>query len=187
MIRQIVSILMMCVSFGAISGDLNTEKQSVIAKDLRNHNVDFNLYESGKNLRYCINGLAAEGSAMDVFRILLQTADLLKEREFKQVELCFRMKTRFLLAGSDFKVIGNEYGKQNPIYTMRSFPEKLFLATGMKAYQEHQGGVLYLMRIQMEDFQDMNGKWFMNDLVAEVEKGKDAQRPKEFAKDEEVF
>ena len=43
------------------------------------------------------------------------------------------------------------------------------------------------MRVQMVDFNDMNGKWFLNDVRAEAEEIKDAQRPTEFASDDEVF
>lgn len=187
MFRQILAISLMCASFAACSEQLKNEKKSVISNDARNENVDFDLVQSGKNLRYCVNDLSGEGSAMDVFRILLQTADLLKERDFEEVELCFRRETRFLLGGDDFKVMGNEFGEQNPMYTIRTFPEKLSLVDGERAYEEHRGGVLYLMRVQMADFQDMNKKWFMNDLVSEMKAEKDTKRPKEFAPDEEVF
>ena len=39
----------------------------------------------------------------------------------------------------------------------------------------------------MKDFHDMNGVWYMNELVAEQKAKTDALRPKEFAPDDEVF
>lgn len=187
MIKEIIIITMALISFSAYGGQLNAEEKSVLAKDSRNKSVDFNLLESGKNLRYCVNNLSGEGSAMDVFRIFLQTANLLKGNSYDKVELCFRNKTKFILGGDEFKVIGVEFGEQNPVYTIRTFPEKLTFLDGTKAYKKHNGGVLYLMRVQMADFQDMNGKWFMNELVSEMNAEKDAKRPKEFASEEEVF
>jgi hypothetical protein len=187
MIKKAIFIAMICMLFTACGGQLEAEKKLVLANDSRNANVDFNLFKSGNNLRYCVNNLSGEGSAMDVFRVLLQTADLLKENSYEKVELCFRNKTKFFLGGDEFKVIGEEFGEQNPMYTIRTFPEKITLLDGSNAYEMHKGGVLYLMGVQMADFQDMNGKWFMNDLVSEIEAEKDAKRPKEFAPDEEVF
>lgn len=58
---------------------------------------------------------------------------------------------------------------------------------GQFAYPEHKGGMLYLLRVQMEDFRDMHGKWYLNELLTEITAEQDAQRPKEFASDEEVF
>lgn len=187
MIKRLLAIALSCMSFVACGGQLKQEEKSVVANDPRNANVDFDFFKSGKNLRYCVNNLSGEGSPMDVFRILLQTAELFKESTFEKVELCFRKKTKFLLGGVDFTVIGQEFGEQNPMYTIRTFPEKLALPDGNAAYTEHKGGVFYLMKVQMADFQDMNGKWFMNDLVSEMKAVKDAKRPKEFASDEEVF
>ncbi|ELF6478356.1 hypothetical protein RA805_003669 [Vibrio cholerae] len=187
MIKKVIIIGMASISFAAFGGQLKAEEKSVLANDSRNTSVDFNLFKSGKDLRFCVNNLSGEGSAMDVFRILLQTADLLKENNYEKVELCFRNKTKFVLGGDDFKVIGEEFGEQNPMYTIRTFPEKLTLLDGTKAYETHNGGALYLMRVQMADFQDMNGNWFMNDLVSEMKAEKEAKRPKEFAPDEDVF
>lgn len=187
MIKSAIIIAMASISFAAFGGQLKVEEKSVLANDSRNASVDFNLFKYRKNLRYCVNNLSGEGSEMDVFRILLQTADLLKGNSYEKVELCFRNKTKFFLGGDDFKVIGEEFGEQNPMYTIRTFPEKLTLLDGTKAYKTHKGGVLYLMRVQMADFQDMNSKWFMSDLVSEMKAEKDAKRPKKFAPDEEVF
>jgi len=32
---------------------------------------------------------------------------------------------KFVLEGDYFQTLGKEYGTQNPVYTMRTFPEKL--------------------------------------------------------------
>ncbi|WP_206483645.1 hypothetical protein [Thalassotalea sp. G2M2-11] len=187
MIQKVILIAVAIISFATCGEQLKAEEKSVLENDSRNVNVDFNLFKSGKNLKYCVNNLSGEGSAMDVFRVFLQAAELLKDNSYEKVELCFRKKTQFFLSGDEFKIMGKEFGVQNPMYTIRTFPQKLTLLDGTNAYEKHEGGVLYLMRVQMADFHDMNGQWFMNDLVAELNAGKDAKRPKEFASDEEVF
>ena len=124
---------------------------------------------------------------MDVFRVFLHTAEYFKDKDFKTINLCFRGKVRFILKGVDFKVMGNDFGSQNPVYTLRTFPEKLLLPNGSNAYQSHRGGLLYLMKVQMEDLSDMNGIWYLNELLSEKKADKDALRPKKFAPDEKVF
>lgn len=124
---------------------------------------------------------------MDVFRIFLQTAEHFKGRSFEKVALCFRNENRFMLSGDDFRVMGEEFGVQNPAYTIRTFPEKLTTTQGAAAFATHKGGVLYLMRVQMADFNQMHAQWYLNDLLAERAAAKDAKRPKVFAPDEEVF
>ncbi len=186
-VSAVASVLLALATFSACGGELTAEKQAILDRDPRNGNVSFSLWASDHQLSYCVDGLSGEASVMDAFRVLLHAADLLKDRTFEAVNLCFRTDVRFVLAGDDFKLIGQEFETQNPMYTLRTFPEKLFLPSGERAYESHEGGVLYLMRVQMADFQDMSGKWFMNDLLAEQKAEMDARRPKEFAPDEEVF
>jgi len=182
-----IYLLALMVSFSVSGAVLSSEKKIILEKDSRNKSVDFNLFSEGEKLRFCVNGLQSEASTMDVFRIFLHSAELLKDKEYEKVELCFRGKTKFTLSGENFKIIGVDFPDQNPMYTIRTFPEKLLLPDGERAYKEHRGGVLYLVRVQMEDFQDLNGKWYMNEIVEEIQNKLDAKRPKEFAPDEEVF
>jgi hypothetical protein len=172
---------------GASAEDLNAIADEVINGDPRNTGIDISVSESGSELHFCVNNIQNTHSPMDVFRTFLQSAVALKDESYTAVNLCFRGEDKFVLAGGDFHVLGEEYGTQNPAYTIRTFPEKLTDMTGQAAYPEHKGGVLYLLRVQMEDFRDMHGKWYMNELLVEIKADQDAQRPKNFAPDEEVF
>ena len=116
-----------------------------------------------------------------------ELAELLKENDYKEVHLCFRSDSQFVLDGSYFKLLGEEYKTQNPMYTVRTFPEKITSPDGTKPYKKHEGGLLYLMRVQMEDYHDMHKKWYLDAIIKEVEKEKNAKRPKVFASDEDVF
>ena len=179
--------LLICISPSACGDELKTERDAVLERDVRNQSVDFSLHSRGNNLDFCVHNLSGETNAMDVFRVLLHAADNFKNRQFEKVRLCFRNETRFVLDGADFLIIGQDFETQNPMYTVRTFPEKLFLPDGQAAYESHSGGLFYLMRVQMDDFHDMNGVWYMNELVAEQKEKTDALRPREFAPDEEVF
>ena len=101
----------------------------ILEKDSRNKAVEFDLSTDGKNLDYCVKNVSADVTAMDVFRVFLHAADNLKDRQFEKVNLCFREEVRFVLDGADFAIIGKDYESQNPMYTIRSFPEKLLLCS----------------------------------------------------------
>lgn len=172
---------------GASAAGLDAIADKVIESDPRNEGINIAMSESGNELHFCVNNIQSTHSPMDVFRTFLQSAVELKDESYTAVNLCFRGEDKFVLEGSDFRVLGEEYGTQNPAYTIRTFPEKLTDIAGQAAYPEHKGGVLYLLRVQMEDFRDMHGKWYMNELLAEIKAQQDAQRPKDFASDDEVF
>lgn len=185
--RYFTVLLLIIITLSACGDELNTEMDAILEMDPRNLSVNFSLQNKGNNLDFCVHNLSGEASAMDVFRVFLHAADYLKNRQFEKVNLCFRNETGFVLDGANFLEIGQEFETQNPMYTVRTFPEKLSLPDGQAAYETHSGGLFYLMRVQMEDFHDMNNVWYMNDLAAEQKAKTDAQRPTEFAPDEEVF
>ena len=186
-VSQQILFLVLAIPLCACGESLDADKNTVLEKDPRNQVVEFTLSTDGGNLDYCVDNISANATQMDVFRVLLHTADHFKERPFETVILCFRDDARFILSGADFAEMGADFETQNPMYTLRTFPEKLSLPDGSRAYKEHQGGVLYLMKVQMADFTHMNQKWYLDEVVAELNAEKDAQRPKEFASDEEVF
>ena len=185
--RYFTLFLLIIITVSACGDELKTEMEDILEMDSRNQSINFSLQNRGKSLDFCVHNLSDEASTMDVFRVFLHTADYLKNRQFEKVTLCFRNETRFILDGADFSVIGQDFETQNPMYTVRTFPEKLSLPDGQAAYETHSGGLFYLMRVQMEDFNDMNNVWYMNELAAEQKAKTDTQRPTEFAPDEEVF
>ena len=186
-ITSLAILLLSVLSFAACGAELGAERDMILEMDSRNKSVDFSLRADGEHLSYCVKSMSGDASAMDVFRVFLHAAHTLQDRQFEKVNLCFRGEERFVLDGVDFAVIGKEYESQNPMYTIRTFPEKLLLPDGTKAYKTHRGGVLYLMKVQMSDFNDMSEKWFLHELAAEIKAETEARRPKEFAADDEVF
>nr|MBC8489582.1 hypothetical protein [Bacteroidota bacterium] len=54
---------------------------------------------------------------------------------------------------------------QNPVYTMRTFPENLKNPDKSQSYSEWTGGWLGVSQKQIEDFNDFHDKWYFNDLL----------------------
>lgn len=140
----------------------------VIDSDPRNEGIKFSVhyayYLAPSTLVIDVKSIPGEKSAADVFRVLLQYAEKLSAREFDRIELSSRGKTKFLLDGDYFQVLGEEYETQNPVYTMRTFPENLYSPNGQKAFGEWTGGLLGVVGKQMEDFTEFHKKWYIEDI-----------------------
>lgn len=138
-----------------------------IKEDTRNQGVKTSLhykyYILPSIIVFDIKSLSGGNSASDVFRVFLNAAASLKNKEFNKVELSSKGKIKFFVKGTYFKQVGEEYGEQNVVYTIRTFPENLFFSNGASAYQQWSGGWLGVMSNQMEDFNDACKKWFLED------------------------
>lgn len=111
-----------------------------------------------------IRDVSGEKSVADVFRVFLQYASKLKEKSFDTVYLQSKGKTKFYLEGDYFKKLGQEYGYQNPVYTMRTFTEHVYTPAGEKAFSTWTGGLLGVLKEQVEDFGEFHKKWYMEDM-----------------------
>lgn len=105
---------------------------------------------------------ASGASPADIFRALLQTAEVLHEgnRYFTQVILARSGKPVFMMKGDEFAALGSELaGGQNPVFLLRTLPEKLLLPSGEAAYGHWEGGWLGVLGKQMEDMNLAARKW----------------------------
>ncbi|WP_220270203.1 hypothetical protein, partial [Klebsiella pneumoniae] len=79
-----------------------------------------------------------------------------------KVYLSYRGKDKFYLKGEYFKTLGQEYGIQNPVYTLRTIPENVYMLNGERAYSVWEGGLLGVMGKQMEDLSDFSKAWYLD-------------------------
>lgn len=108
--------------------------------------------------------VSSEKSPADVFRVFLQYASEIQQMEFETVNLNSKRKTKFILKGSYFRELGEEYDFQNPVYTMRTFPENVYTLDGQKAFPSWTGGLLGVTGKQVEDFTEFHKQWYIDDL-----------------------
>ncbi len=139
-----------------------------ILEDERNNGVSviahYKYFVISNTLVFNIKKISSDNAPIDIFRIFLQSAEVLKNQNFERVDLASKGKTKFFIKGDYFKTLGLEYGTQNPVYTIRTFPENLFLITGEVAYDQWTGGIIGVASKQMEDFTDAYTKWFLDDF-----------------------
>jgi hypothetical protein len=166
-----IVIILAIVSGGIYLFNYITLTQPVLKtldSDNRNSGIEIDLHYKNyiipNVLVFNLKNVSNDKAAADVFRVLLQTTSVLKEKDFETIELAFKGTSKFKLKGSYFKELGKEYEIQNPVYTMRTFPENLLDIEGQAAYSEWSGGLLGVLNKQMEDFNDFNKKWYLEDL-----------------------
>jgi hypothetical protein len=142
---------------------------AVVRGDPRNAGVDvsvrYGYYVDPTVLVYDLRDIRSTNSMVDVFRVFLQFAEQLRHRQFEVVELSFHGTVKFKLSGEYFRELGRGYGTQNPMYTMRTFPEHLLTAGGSRAYSSWSGGWLGVTLKQIEDFNDFHARWYLRDIV----------------------
>jgi hypothetical protein len=108
-----------------------------------------------------------EAAIADIMRALLHAAEAHKSSRFDRVLLAYRGKPKFMLQGEFFQTIGQEFQHQNPLYTLRTFPQNVYKLDGSQAYGEWTGGWLGVVGKQMEDVNRFAKDWFLNDAQQE--------------------
>jgi hypothetical protein len=99
-------------------------------------------------------------ATVDLARGLFQSAEALKDREFGKVTLARGGKAVFVMSGEDFSELGDEFAAgQNPVYLLRTLPEKLMLPDGRPAFGTWTGGWLGVLNRQMDDLNEFGPAW----------------------------
>jgi hypothetical protein len=113
-----------------------------------------------------IRGVETGNSAAATIGGLIEFADSLSERRFDKVILAWRGKSRFILDGDDFQSMGRSASYQNPVYTVRTLPEKLRRPDGTLAFSTWSGGAIGVLGQQMEDVNRFAREWYVNDALS---------------------
>jgi hypothetical protein len=110
-------------------------------------------------------GVGPGESHVSLMGVVLRFAEEMKDRDFREVRLAYRGKTKFILGGEDFATTGRENEWQNPVFTLRTFPEKLKTTNGQDAFSTWTGGMLGVMTSQMEDLNTFRDQWYFDDMI----------------------
>ena len=157
------------VVFGINILTLQNKISGVIDGDPRNDGISvfahYGMLINPNELVFDLWGISRDNSAADVTRVLLQYADALKDRRFEKVILSYKGERKFFLKGEFFHALGAEYQTQNPVYTMRTFPENVYELDGTSAFGTWTGGLLGVVGKQMGDFNEFHKRWYLSAVV----------------------
>jgi hypothetical protein len=104
----------------------------------------------------------SSATPLDLFRGLFQSAAALAAagRRFDRVILARGGMPVFMMSGEDFGRLGAEFAAgQNPVFLIRTLPEKFRKPTGESAFAHWEGGVLGVLGKQMEDATEAGRRW----------------------------
>lgn len=170
--KVITLIVVFCIIGGGIFSfnyfSVAQPLSEVLKSETRNSGINirahYGYYVQPSLLTIDVRDVSGEKSAADVFRVFLQYSSKLKGKSFDTVLLQSKGKTKFFLEGDYFKRLGNEYGSQNSVYTMRTFTENVFTPDGRKAFGTWSGGLLGVLKEQMKDFGEFHKVWYIEDM-----------------------
>ncbi|MCE5318841.1 MAG: hypothetical protein LLG04_15955 [Parachlamydia sp.] len=164
-----ISVLAIIAIFLINYIQLQMPMNDVLSNDQRNAgirvSVHYKYFIYPGTLTYNLSSVSGKNSMADVFRVLLQFADKIQSKRFDLVELGYKSSIKFQIRGEYFQTLGKEYSWQNPIYTMRTFPENVLLPNGSRAYPVWKGGWLGIMMKQTEDFNDFHKRWYLEERL----------------------
>jgi hypothetical protein len=169
-----LTVLLLCLTVTAVWGwnysALRGPLAKVLGDDSRNDGIEarahFGSYIQPSILFFDLTSVETGKAPADVFRVLLQLAAAVKERKFERVVLAHRGVPKFYLEGAYFHQLGEEYSVQNPVFTMRTFPEHLLRPDGSRAFEQWSGGWLGVLNKQLVDFGEFHKQWYVNDMAA---------------------
>jgi hypothetical protein len=136
-----------------------------IAEDARNSGYEISASYAGlldTSTLVLDLGRVDRAAPLDLLRgVFLAAAAMEREHErFETVVLARGGEPVFVLSGSDFSSLGSEFGGgQNPVYLVRTFPEKLKTPYGTAAFSTWSGGALGVVGAQMKDVNDAAHQW----------------------------
>lgn len=151
------------------NGRIQAALNDAVASNLQNGGIEATAYfretPGSSVIVFDLKGVEPTKTRLDVFRLFLDFADQAQAEPCDTVELAFRGRTKFQLEGSYFRRLGRDRNVENPVYTVRTFPENLLTPSGSRAYPEWTGGLLGIFNKQMEDANDFHDKWYLDELA----------------------
>lgn len=163
----LIIMVIYLVNYLALQRHMNT----VLKEDPRNKGVDvwvhYKWFINPTEIKYDLRSISDENSALDVNRVMLQFSEKIKDKEFRKVYISHKGEDKFYFKGDFFQNLGKEYGLQNPVYTLRTMPENVYLLNGEHAYGVWDGGWLGVMNKQMEDLNTFAKDWYLGDILKE--------------------
>lgn len=164
-----IAAVVLLLVFGTDYFTIGRPVQIALASDPRNAGFDLSVHRQYRvTPGVLVISLARVDSAapIDLMRGIFVTAEALHDagRRFDRVVLARGGRPVFVLHGAYFAELGAEYGSgQNPLYLVRTLPEKLYTPDGQPAYGAWTGGIFGVLGQQMGDVSTSMNRWVSGD------------------------
>jgi hypothetical protein len=145
LLLTLFAILLLIAAFNL--GTVGYPIRSAVRSDDRNKPVSISAhyaYYLLPNTLVLRMSATGEAAAVDIWRSMFLAAESMYNngKHFSDVELSRGLTTEYILSGNDFFEIGREYKEsENPIYMLRTLPEKLKGRDGSDAFGPSSGSL----------------------------------------------
>ena len=176
--RILINVLWILPLLGIIGGaiyfynyfTLQIPANQVVTMDGRNDglqiSVRYDYYVNSKIIDFSLQDIK-DNSHEDIIRAFFQYAWMLKGngQTFEKVYLCRQGERKFMIQGSFFSYLGEEYNKEEPMLLVFNFPENLYYPDGQRVYPDYpaeekaKGDQLILATRQLKDFNEFMKRW----------------------------
>jgi hypothetical protein len=172
LLAVLVVAVLLIYGFNYVS--VGSKIAAVLHDDPRNSGVDIDAhlgdYINPQVLVLDMKGIGPNNSMADVFRVVIQLSHSMQSKSFQTVKFEWHGSERYDLSGTDFQELGTALDGQNPMYIMRTFPEKLLLPDGTHPFGTWTGGMLGVLGHQMDDFNQFHHGWYLDSMMSAKEK-----------------
>jgi hypothetical protein len=159
------------------NGTVTLPAAQALGADHRNDGLGLYAYRSWavapRDITIDLMTIKSDKAPIDLFRAVFLIADTLKGRHFGHVTLARAGKPIVRMGGDVFEALGEGYAAgENPVYLVRTLPEKLERPDGKPAFSTWEGGWLGVLGKQMADANTFATDW----VSGTVPPGLDAAR-----------
>jgi hypothetical protein len=114
----------------------------------------------------------SEPQKITPFILFAELARDIHYREYRNVYIQYRGKTKFVLNGNDFSNLGIK-AQLSPVEDICvEFPPLLKRIDGLKPYNQPYGDEQWVTQKKIKNFQDFLYTWYLNDFIASKQKKK---------------
>ena len=156
-------ILMFSANFVFQFATLQMPVDKKLATDSRNAGIRVSCHHANwlpwGDLVIDVKEVGEDARPADMLRVLLQCAEVHQTVRCDWVILASEGAEKYKIRGPYFRKLGEEYGDQNPLYTMRTLPGNVHRMNGSPAFPSSDDDSLAAMAAQMKSNSEFITGW----------------------------
>ena len=158
------AILAGILSFEFLFTDLTGDLREYLKNNPGRGNVSFNLKSPAlfrSNMVLDIESIDSNDSMADVFHNFLRACKFIKDKKFERLYLAYKGENKFYLEGNFARNLGKQYGDENTVWLLRTFPENVYTLNNEKRFSFSAIGAGVLSRQEYENFSVFSKEWYL--------------------------
>lgn len=106
-----------------------------------------------------LQGTKAGARRVDIIHLVCQFGYEAKDLAYRTLILAAKGEEVYRMNKADLDPLAHEYKFGNPVYSIRKWPSNLRTSSGTRVFSEWEGGVLGVLKAEMEDVNKAVDRW----------------------------